>query len=126
MSVADINTVVIAGRLVRDVEVKYTNGGIPIATFSIASNRKTKKDGLWTDEVGFFDVKLWGKQVEALRPYLVKAKKVVVSGSVVQERWEKEGKPMSKIVIVASSVQLFGNEKKAETSAPDNFDNDVF
>jgi single-strand DNA-binding protein len=56
MAQAGINTVVIAGNLVRDAELKYTNGGLAICEFSVAVNDQKKQGDQWVEEAYFFDV----------------------------------------------------------------------
>lgn len=110
----DFNHVILIGRLARDCELKYTSGGMAIANLSLAVNRRVKKGEQWTEEVSFFEVTLWGKTAEGLSKYLLKGKQIAVEGELKQERWQKEGKSMSKVVINASNVQLLGgNEKPA-------------
>lgn len=108
----DINVIAITGRLVRDIEIKYTQGGLALGTFSIASNYSQKKDGEWNQEANFFDCKIFGKTVESIGKYLVKGKEVAVTGVLRQERWEKDGEKRSKIVILVNDVKLGGGGEK--------------
>jgi single-strand DNA-binding protein len=105
---ADINHVVLVGRLTRDAELKYTAGGQAVCKFSVAVNRRRKNGDQWVDEANFFDVVLWGRQGEALNQYLVKGKVVGVDGELRQDRWEQEGQNRSKVEIVAANIQLLG------------------
>lgn len=112
---ADVNHVLIIGRLTRDCELKYTSGGMAIANLSLAVNRRAKKGEQWTEEVSFFESVLFGKTAEGLKPYLLKGKQIAVEGELKQERWEKDGQSRSKVVINASNVQLLGgNDKPAQ------------
>ena len=120
----DINHVLVIGRLTRDFGADprtffYTTGGTACAKVSIAVNRSVKQsDGQWTDEVSFFDVTIWGKTAENLKPYLVKGKQIAVDGYLKQDRWQKDGQNFSKVNIVANSVQLLGGGTSAPESAP--------
>lgn len=105
---ADINHVVLVGRLSRDAELKYTQGGAAICRFSIVINRRRKTGDQWTEEPNFFDVTLWGRQGEALNQYLVKGKQVAVEGELRQNRWEQDGQHRSRVEIVANNLQLLG------------------
>jgi single-strand DNA-binding protein len=105
---ADINHVVLIGRLTRDAEIKYTTGGQPVCKFSLAINRRKKNGDQWVDEVNYFDMVLWGKQGEALNQYLVKGKLVGVDGELRQDRWEQDGQNRSKVEIVVNNLQLLG------------------
>jgi len=68
--------------------------------------------------VSFFDVTIWGKTAENLKPYLVKGKQIAVDGYLKQDRWQKDGQNFSKVNIVANSVQLLGGGTSAPESAP--------
>ena len=68
--------------------------------------------------MSFFDVTIWGKTAENLKPYLVKGKQIAVDGYLKQDRWQKDGQNFSKVNIVANSVQLLGGGTAAPESAP--------
>lgn len=103
-----INHVVLVGNLTRDAELKYTNSGLAIAHFTLAVNRRVKKDDSWQDEPSFFDCDLMGKSAEAVQQYLVKGKQVAVQGELRQDRWEQDGQRRSKVVIHVWNLQLLG------------------
>jgi single-strand DNA-binding protein len=105
---ADINHVVLVGRLTRDAELKYTAGGQAVCKFSVAVNRRKKSGEQWVDEANFFDIVLWGRQGETLNQYLQKGKQVGVEGELRQDRWEQDGQNRSKVEIVANNLQLLG------------------
>ncbi|MDR0760402.1 MAG: single-stranded DNA-binding protein [Treponema sp.] len=105
---ADINHVVLVGRLTRDAELKYTAGGQAVCKFSLAINRRRKSGDQWVDEANFFDIVLWGRQGESLNQYLVKGKQVGIDGELRQDRWEQDGQNRSKVEIVANNIQLLG------------------
>ncbi len=105
---ADINHVVLVGRLTRNAELKYTNSGAAVSKFSIAINQRRKKDDQWVDESHFFDIVFWGKAAEAVNQYLVKGKQVGIEGQLRQDRWEQEGQSRSRVEIVATNVMLLG------------------
>ncbi|MDR0474223.1 MAG: single-stranded DNA-binding protein [Treponema sp.] len=105
---ADLNHVVLIGRLTRDSELRYTPNGTAICNFSIAVNRRKKDGDSWSDEPSFFNIVLWGRQGESLSQYLLKGKQVGIEGELRQERWQQDGQNRSKIEIVADNVQLLG------------------
>lgn len=105
---ADVNHVILIGRLTRDAELKYTSGGMAVCKFAIAVNRRRKNGDQWVDEASFFDIVLWGRSGESLNQYLVKGKQVAVEGELRQDRWEQDGQSRSKIEIMANNVQLLG------------------
>lgn len=107
----DLNHVIEIGRLTRDIserDFSYTTGGTARLNLSIAVNRSEKRNGAWQDKVSYFEVTVWGKTAENIRPYLHKGKQIAVDGYLDQQRWEKNGVKYSKVVIIADSVQLLG------------------
>jgi single-strand DNA-binding protein len=121
----DLNHVVLVGRLVRDPELRYTPQGAPVCEFTLASNRRfTKKDGEKVEEVIFVDAVAWNRLAEVSAEYLKKGRSVVISGTLIQDRWEDEttGQKRSKIRIQANSVQFLGAGSKdgeaSETELP--------
>ena len=113
---ADINHVVLVGRLTRDAELKYTAGGQAVCKFSVAINRRKKNGEQWEDEPNYFDVVLWGRQGESLNQYLVKGKSVGVEGELRQDRWQQDGQNRSKVEIVANNIQLLGGSGSSGSS----------
>jgi len=110
---ADINRVVLVGRLTRDAELKYTATGQAVCKFSVAVNRRRKNGDQWEDEANYFDVVLWGRQGESLNQYLVKGKAVGIDGELRQDRWQQDGQNRSKVEIVAGNIQLLGGSSGA-------------
>lgn len=124
---ADINSVVLVGRLTRNAELKYTNTGMAVSKISLAINRGYKKDDQWVDEVNYFDVTIWGKTAESLQQYLIKGKQIGVEGELRQSRWEQDGKTHSKVEINANKVMLLGGGggkgegRSQDFKAPESF-----
>lgn len=120
----DINSVVLVGRITKDVgsderSFSYIGNGTAKAVVNIAVNRGVKKGDKWEDETSFFDVVIWGKLAENLKPRLTKGKQISVMGSLKQDRWEKDGQKQSKIYINAEQVEIPNDNKKdAEDNNP--------
>lgn len=111
----DVNHVVLIGRLTRDLGADersfgYVGNGQARANVSIACNRSHKVGDEWKEEANYFDVTIWGKQAENLKPYLTKGKQICIDGYLKQDRWEKDGQKFSKVSVVANSVQLLGGK----------------
>ena len=129
----DLNNVNLIGRLTRDAELRYSSGGMGICKFSIAVNRSVKKNDRWVDEASFFDCTVFGKTAENISQFLTKGQQVCISGELVQNRWEKDGKQMSRIEININHIQLIGSMTKDERpqqpqqpSSPESFKGDSF
>jgi len=117
----DLNNVVLIGRLTKDAEIKYTSTGKPVTKFSIANNSISNK----TEYVNYFDVNVWGVQAVNCEKYLKKGSKIVVTGSLRQNRWQDQstGQVKSKVEINAFNVQFLGSKQNGQqqnTQYPQN------
>ncbi|WKC78615.1 single-stranded DNA-binding protein [Borreliella turdi] len=108
---ADINSLVLSGRLTRDSELSYTDSGMAILRFSLANNRRMKKNDEWIDYPQYFDCVIFSKRAESLNEYLKKGKQVVVSGSLKYESWQDRntGDKRSKVNIFVDNLQMFAS-----------------
>lgn len=112
----DINHVILIGRLTHDIgtdsrSFAYTPNGTARANVSIAVNRSEKQNGEWVDVASFFDVTIWGKTAENLKPYLTKGKQIAVDGYLKQERWkDSQGNNRYAVKVMADTVQLLGGK----------------
>ena len=115
----DLNSTILIGRLTRDLgenDMAYLPNGTARANISIAVNRSKKQGDEWVDEVSYFDITIWGKTAENLKPYLLKGKQICVKGFLKQDRWEKEGQKYSKVHVIAEDVQLLGGKNDGTAS----------
>jgi single-strand DNA-binding protein len=105
-----MNTLIIAGTLTRDAELKYLPNGDPIANFSIADNQGGR------DKTAiFWNCQLWGKRAESLSQYLTKGQAVTVTGSVSEREWtSKDGEKRKSMDVRVNDVALQGGRRDAE------------
>lgn len=88
----DINKHIIVGNVGKDPEIRTTQSGIKIASFSVATSRKFKKNGETTEETQWHRIVVFDKQlVEVAERMLQKGTRVYVEGAVVTRSWEKDG-----------------------------------
>jgi single-strand DNA-binding protein len=101
---ADMNSVNLIGRLTKDCSLKTLPSGTQLVEFSIANNTG------WGDNARttFVDVKLWGKGAAGVAKYLVKGKRVGVSGALQLDSWvdRDSGQKRSKLYINTFEVCL--------------------
>ena len=103
----NLNRVLLAGNITRDIELTYTQGGTALAKFGMAMNRKwSTKDGEKKEETTFVDVSVWGRQAETTAEYLGKGSPVFIEGRLDFSTWEKDGQRRSKLEVVAERVQF--------------------
>lgn len=91
---ASVNKVILVGRLGKDPEVRFTNGGNAVASFSLATDESYKdKSGEKVKKTEWHNIVVWGKSVEAfVQPYLHKGDLIYVEGKLQTRSWDdKEG-----------------------------------
>lgn len=100
------NMVTITGNLVRDPELRFTQGGVAICSFGIAQNRRWQKNGEWEEKVSFFDCIAWGQFGENIAESVGKGDRAVLVGRLDQQTWEDKetGKNRSKVELVVESM----------------------
>lgn len=101
-----MNKVILIGNLTKDPEVRTTNNGTYVTTFSIAVNRKYKaQDG--SQITDFFDIVAWRQLAELCGKYLEKGRKVGIVGELQTRSYEsKDGTKRCVTEIVASEVEF--------------------
>jgi single-strand DNA-binding protein len=84
------NKVILAGNLTRDPELRYTPGGMAIAKFGLAINRKWKdsQSGEMKEDVTFVDIDAFGKQAETIGQYLKKGRPILIEGRLKLDQWD--------------------------------------
>ena len=103
--------VVIVGNLGSDPELRYTPQGVPVASFSVAVNRRwTSGDGQLQEKTTWFRVTAWRKLAEQCNQYLSKGRLVLVEGEIEASAWlDKEGNPRATLELTARNVRFLGS-----------------
>ena len=101
------------GRLTRDPEMRHTNSGTPVTTFSIAIDNGYG-DNKRTD---FVNCIAWNKTAEFVTKYFTKGKMIIVIGRITTRSWEtQDGKRAYATEVVANEVN-FGESKSSQQTA---------
>ncbi len=107
-----LNVAIIMGRLTRDPELRRTNSGKPVASFTVAVDRDYAPDGQ-EKETDFIECVAWNGTAEFVSKYFTKGSMIVVSGRLQLRNWtDKEGNKRKSAEILASNV-YFGESKKS-------------
>lgn len=110
---------IFVGRLTRDGELKYTNGGLAVLSFCIATDHRKKEADGYSNAASFWDVAYFGKPAEGIARYMTKGKMVAVDGELYNDTWEKDGQKHSKAKVNASAITLLGGgEEKPAVDRP--------
>jgi single-strand DNA-binding protein len=110
---------IIVGNLGSDPELRYTSSGTPVATFSVAVNRKwTNTDGTPGEETKWFRVTTWRKLAETCNQYLAKGRQVMVIGRVAASGFiGQDGSAKASLEVTADSVRFLGGGR-SDGAAP--------
>lgn len=114
-----MNKAILMGRLTKDPEVRYTNGGKTIGSFSIAVDRRFKSEG--QPEADFFTCVTFGKQAEFVEKYLKKGTKILLSGQIQNNNYEKDGVKHYNTQIVVDEIE-FAESKRSQSEEPSSKD----
>ena len=108
-----MNRVILIGRLTKDPEIR-TSSNYTIASFSIAVDRKFKRDG--EPEADFFNCTAFNKTAELVEKYCKKGTKMVVEGRIQNDNYEKDGVKHYGVKIMVDSLEFA--ESKSASSTP--------
>lgn len=117
---ANINKVILIGRLTRDPDLRYTANGTPVANLSMATNRTFGEGDQKREETTFHDVTLWAKTGELASRYLSKGSEVYIEGRLQNEEWEDKttGEKRRRVGIVGELMQFVGSKGDSKQASP--------
>jgi single-strand DNA-binding protein len=112
-----MNKVILMGRLTSDPEIRYSQGNTSaIARFSLAVDRKFKRDGEPTAD--FFNLTAFGKQAEFCEKYLRKGIKVVTSGRLQNNNYtNKDGQMVYSTQILVEEIEFAESKAASESNS---------
>ena len=106
-----LNKIAIMGRMTSDPELRHTNSGTPVASFTIAVDRDFKSNS-GEKETDFIDTVAWRSTAEFVSKYFSKGRMAVVSGRLQMRKWtDKDGNKRTTAEVVAENV-YFADSKK--------------
>jgi len=116
------NKIVLVGNLTRDIELRYSQGGMGIAKTAIATSRKFTSNGEKKEEVCFVDITFFGRSAEVANQYLRKGSKILVEGRLQFEQWvDQNGQKRSKHSVIVETMQMLdskGDNQGGSYNAP--------
>lgn len=86
---ASLNVVMLLGNVCKEIELRYSQGGTAIASFTLATNDRVKnKSGEWEDKAEFHNIVAFGRTAEIASEFLGKGKQCHVTGSLQTRKWQ--------------------------------------
>lgn len=117
-----LNKCVLIGRLCADVELRYTQGGIAVANFTLAVDRGFKsQDG--EKQTDFIPIVVWRTQAENCAKYLAKGRLVAVAGRIETGSYEaQDGSRRYTTDVVADEIKFldWADKGQAKTTSVDD------
>jgi len=116
---ANLNKVMLIGRLGKDPELRHTASGKPVATFSLATNRNVKNEQTneWEKKADWHDIVLWDKQATLAGQYLTKGSIVYIEGRLQTRKWQdKSGNDRYTTEVVGSAIEFLSSKGEGSRS----------
>lgn len=108
-----MNKVILLGRLVRDIELRYTQSQMAIGKTAIAVTHKYTLNGEKREETCFIDITFFGRQAEIANQYLGKGSKLLVEGRLKFDQWtDNNGQNRSKHTVAVENMTMLGEPKQ--------------
>jgi len=115
-----MNKAMVIGNLGNDPEVRYTQSGTPVATFSVATTERWKDaEGVQQEHTDWHRIVAWKGLAEICGDHLKKGSKVYIEGKMQTRKWEENGITRYTTEIIAKSMEMLGGKHTdKETPAP--------
>jgi single-strand DNA-binding protein len=110
-----VNKVILLGNLGKDPEVKYTQSGMAIARFSLATTERAKdKDGNWQDKTEWHNLVAFGRTAEVAGEYLKKGRTVYIEGALRSSSWDDKetGQKKYKTEVIVNDLVMVGGQRE--------------
>ncbi|MCB0199777.1 MAG: single-stranded DNA-binding protein [Caldilineae bacterium] len=119
---------IIVGNLGSDPELRYTADGTPVASFSVAVNRRWKsQDGSQGEETTWFRISAWRGLGETANQYLKKGRQVMVVGRVSARGYTAaDGSPRASLDVTATDIKFLGGARSDESPFADSGEEEIF
>ncbi len=115
-----INSVVLVGRLTRDIEIKKTQNNLSVTSFSLAVDNRTK-DANGNKTTSFINCTAWRQSADFLAKYTHKGSLIGVEGRLQQRSYDrKDGTKANVLEVVVDSVTLLESKGVSESRVQSN------
>ena len=113
-----MNKVILAGRLARDPEVRYTQTGKAVASFSLAVNRRFSRNADGQNTADFIPIVAWDKLAEICGNNLVKGSQIIVDGRMQVRSYDaQDGSKRYVTEVIAQDIEFMGSRPAGAPAA---------
>lgn len=114
-----LNRIIIMGRMTKDVELRHTQAGVSVASFTLAVDRDIKNKQTGEREVDFIDCVAWRNTADFAANYFGKGRAALVEGKLQFREWtDKEGNKRRNAEVQVDSLYFGDSKKDGQSSAP--------
>ena len=111
-----LNKIMLMGRLTRDPELRYTQSGTPVASFSLAVDRDFKNKETGEKSTDFIDIVAWRSTAEFVSKYFTKGRLAVVEGRLQLRDWtDRDGGKRRSAEVVADNVYFADSRRDGDS-----------
>ena len=106
-----VNKVILLGNVGKDPEIRTTQGGMNVASFSLATAERTKdQQGNWTDKTEWHNLVAFGRTAEIVRDYVKKGSQLYIEGKITTRSWDdkESGQKKYRTEIIVNEMNLLG------------------
>ena len=114
-----MNNVQLIGRLTKDPEIRYTQSQTAVVSFTLAVDRRLKKDGEQTAD--FISCKAWNKTAEFVSKYFTKGKRMALTGRIETGSYEGKNGKVYTTEVIADNVEFVDSKEERPEPAPDDW-----
>ena len=119
---AGINKVILVGNLGRDPEMRYTQNGVAVCSFSLATSEsyKDRTSGEKVTQTEWHNIILWRGLAETAEKYLRKGSSVYIDGKIRTRKWEdQQGQTRYTTEIIADTMQMLDRRDSSAAASQD-------
>ena len=128
MSSLNLNKVILCGRMTADPELKNTQSGIPVVSFTLAVNRRYQAksaDGAQAQQADFISIVAWRQTAEFISRYFRKGSALCITGSIQTRSWtDQQGQKRYATEVVADEAMFV--DSKNESGVGGQFASDTY
>ena len=114
-----VNKVILLGNVGKDPEIRTTQGGMTVASFSLATAERAKDQaGNWTDKTEWHNLVAFQRTAEIVRDYVKKGTQVYIEGKIQTRSWDdkESGQKKYRTEILVNDLQLLGGRGEGASS----------
>lgn len=114
-----VNKVLLLGNVGKDPEIRASQGGMTIASFTLATaDRQKDQTGQWTDKTEWHNLVAFGRTAEIVRDYVKKGSQLFIEGKIQTRSWDdkESGQKKYRTEVLVNEMSLLGGRGAGEGS----------